>query len=92
MLQEPYPELDDLLEMMGEAGLHLADIADAARPTPRIETCHGVRVGLARVQVADGDGEELDRAQRDRFIAAEQRRHRVLILLRTGAQCRRDRW
>jgi rhamnulose-1-phosphate aldolase len=26
MLQAPYPELDDLLEMMGEAGSHLADI------------------------------------------------------------------
>ena len=26
MLQAPYPELDDLLQMMGEAGRHLADI------------------------------------------------------------------
>ena len=26
MLQEPYPELDALLEMMGEAGQHLAAI------------------------------------------------------------------
>ena len=26
MLQEPYPELDDLLEMLGEAGHHFAEI------------------------------------------------------------------
>jgi rhamnulose-1-phosphate aldolase len=26
MIQEPYPELDDLLTMMGEAGKHIADM------------------------------------------------------------------
>lgn len=26
MIPEPYPELDDIIEMMGEAGRHLADM------------------------------------------------------------------
>ena len=39
MLQEPYPELDDLLEMMGEAGLHLADIEASEGAAGNISVC-----------------------------------------------------
>ena len=39
MLQEPYPELDDLLEMMGEAGRHLADIEASEGAAGNISVC-----------------------------------------------------
>lgn len=39
MLQEPYPELDDLLEMMGEAGHHLADIEASEGAAGNISVC-----------------------------------------------------
>lgn len=39
MLQEPYPELDDLLEMMGEAGHHLADIEASEGAAGNISIC-----------------------------------------------------
>ena len=39
MLQEPYPELDDLLEMMGEAGLHLAEIEASEGAAGNISIC-----------------------------------------------------
>ena len=39
MLQEPYPELDDLLEMMGEAGLHLAEIEASEGAAGNISVC-----------------------------------------------------
>jgi rhamnulose-1-phosphate aldolase len=38
-LQEPYPELDDLLEMMGEAGLHLAEIEASEGAAGNISIC-----------------------------------------------------
>ncbi len=39
MLQEPYPELNDLLEMMGEAGHHLADIEASEGAAGNISVC-----------------------------------------------------
>src|SRR5215212_5296833 len=39
MLQEPYPELDDLLEMMGEAGSHLAEIEASEGAAGNISVC-----------------------------------------------------
>ena len=39
MLQAPYPELDDLLEMMGEAGKHLADIEASEGAAGNISVC-----------------------------------------------------
>src|SRR3990172_3928597 len=39
MLQEPYPELDELLEMMGEAGLHLAEIEASEGAAGNISVC-----------------------------------------------------
>ena len=39
MLKEPYPELDDLLEMMGEAGRHLADIEASEGAAGNISVC-----------------------------------------------------
>jgi len=39
MLQEPYPELDDLLEMMGEAGQHLAEIEASEGAAGNISVC-----------------------------------------------------
>ena len=39
MLQAPYPELDDLLEMMGEAGRHLADIEASEGAAGNISIC-----------------------------------------------------
>lgn len=39
MLQEPYPELDDLLEMMGEAGYHLAEIEASEGAAGNISIC-----------------------------------------------------
>jgi rhamnulose-1-phosphate aldolase len=39
MLQEPYPELDDLLEMMGEAGRHLAEIEASEGAAGNISVC-----------------------------------------------------
>ena len=39
MLQEPYPELDDLLEMMGEAGHHLANIEASEGAAGNISIC-----------------------------------------------------
>jgi rhamnulose-1-phosphate aldolase len=39
MLQEPYPELNDLLEMMGEAGRHLADIEASEGAAGNITVC-----------------------------------------------------
>ena len=39
MLQAPYPELDDLLEMMGEAGRHLADIEASEGAAGNISVC-----------------------------------------------------
>ena len=39
MLQEPYPELDDLLEMIGEAGQHLADIEASEGAAGNISVC-----------------------------------------------------
>lgn len=39
MLQTPYPELDDLLEMMGEAGRHLAAIEASEGAAGNISVC-----------------------------------------------------
>ena len=39
MVQEPYPELDDLLEMMGEAGQHLAEIEASEGAAGNISVC-----------------------------------------------------
>ncbi|MEW6242451.1 MAG: class II aldolase/adducin family protein [Chloroflexota bacterium] len=39
MLQEPYPELDDLLKMMGEAGRHLAEIEASEGAAGNISIC-----------------------------------------------------
>ena len=39
MLQEPYPDLDDLLEMMGEAGRHLAGIEASEGAAGNISVC-----------------------------------------------------
>jgi len=39
MLQEPYPELDDLLEMIGEAGQHLAEIEASEGAAGNISVC-----------------------------------------------------
>ena len=39
MLQPPYPELDDLLLMMGEAGRHLADIEASEGAAGNISVC-----------------------------------------------------
>ena len=39
MLQVPYPELDDLLEMMGEAGRHLAEIEASEGAAGNISVC-----------------------------------------------------
>ena len=39
MLQEPYPELNDLLEMMGEAGHHLANIEASEGAAGNISIC-----------------------------------------------------
>lgn len=39
MLQEPYPELDDLLEMTGEAGYHLAEIEASEGAAGNISVC-----------------------------------------------------
>ncbi len=39
MLQPPYPELDDLLTMMGEAGRHLADIEASEGAAGNISIC-----------------------------------------------------
>lgn len=39
MLQEPYPELDDLLQMMGEAGQHLAEIEASEGAAGNISVC-----------------------------------------------------
>jgi rhamnulose-1-phosphate aldolase len=39
MLQPPYPELDDLLTMMGEAGRHIADIEASEGAAGNISVC-----------------------------------------------------
>ena len=39
MLHPPYPELDDLLEMMGQAGRHLADIEASEGAAGNISVC-----------------------------------------------------
>jgi rhamnulose-1-phosphate aldolase len=39
MLQPPYPELDDLLEMMGEAGHHLTEIEASEGAAGNISVC-----------------------------------------------------
>lgn len=39
MLEPPYPELDDLLTMMGEAGKHLADIEASEGAAGNISVC-----------------------------------------------------
>jgi len=39
MQPEPYPELDDLLTMMGEAGRHLADIESSEGAAGNISVC-----------------------------------------------------
>ena len=39
MLEAPYPELDDLLAMMGEAGRHLADIEASEGAAGNISVC-----------------------------------------------------
>jgi rhamnulose-1-phosphate aldolase len=39
MLEAPYPELDDLLRMMGEAGRHLADIEASEGAAGNISVC-----------------------------------------------------
>jgi rhamnulose-1-phosphate aldolase len=39
MLDEPYPELDDLLTMMGEAGRHLAEIEASEGAAGNISIC-----------------------------------------------------
>ena len=39
MIQAPYPELDDLLEMMGEAGRHLAEIEASEGAAGNISVC-----------------------------------------------------
>jgi len=39
MLEEPYPELDDLLTMMGEAGRHLAEIEASEGAAGNISVC-----------------------------------------------------
>ena len=39
MLHAPYPELDDLLEMMGEAGQHLAEIEASEGAAGNISIC-----------------------------------------------------
>src|SRR5512132_2242812 len=39
MLQAPYPELDDLLEMMGEAGRRLSDIEASEGAAGNISVC-----------------------------------------------------
>ena len=39
MLEAPYPELDDLLNMMGEAGRHLAEIEASEGAAGNISVC-----------------------------------------------------
>lgn len=39
MIQEPYPNLDDLLEMMGEAGKHLAEFEASEGAAGNISVC-----------------------------------------------------
>ncbi len=39
MLTEPYPQLDDMLEMMGEAGRHLAEIGASEGAAGNISVC-----------------------------------------------------
>jgi rhamnulose-1-phosphate aldolase len=39
MLEAPYPELDDLLKMMGEAGRHIADIEASEGAAGNISVC-----------------------------------------------------
>src|SRR5512134_1281007 len=39
MLQPPFPELDDLLTMMGEAGRHIADIEASEGAAGNISVC-----------------------------------------------------
>jgi rhamnulose-1-phosphate aldolase len=39
MIQAPYPELDDLLKMMGEAGKHLADMEASEGAAGNISVC-----------------------------------------------------
>ncbi len=46
MLEAPYPELDDLLTMMGEAGRHLAEIEASEGAAGNISVCLGWPVEL----------------------------------------------
>jgi rhamnulose-1-phosphate aldolase len=46
MLAEPYPSLDDLLEMMGEAGRRLSDIEASEGAAGNISICLGWQVEL----------------------------------------------
>jgi rhamnulose-1-phosphate aldolase len=46
MLTEPYPNLDDLLEMMGEAGRRLSDIEASEGAAGNISICLGWQVEL----------------------------------------------
>ena len=39
MLNPPYPELDDLLDMIGEAGRHLAEIEASEGAAGNISVC-----------------------------------------------------
>ena len=39
MLEAPYPELDDLLHMMGEAGRHIAEIEASEGAAGNISVC-----------------------------------------------------
>ena len=39
MISEPYPELDDILEMMGEAGSHLAEMEASEGAAGNISVC-----------------------------------------------------
>jgi len=46
MLEAPYPELDDLLHMMGKAGRHLADIEASEGAAWNMSICLRWPVGL----------------------------------------------
>ena len=44
MITAPYPELDDLLHLMGEAGKRLSDIAEELALSPKTVSVYRARI------------------------------------------------
>jgi rhamnulose-1-phosphate aldolase len=93
MLQAPYPELDDLLEMMGEAGRHLAKIEASDGAAGNISVCMRWQPETI-INLPEGIGFIPFRIPGSPDLMAANveslRRHRVVIWAKHGAMARSD--